>query len=144
MTLKPFRGAGHCFFILTLVLTTTGCGKSVEVAGPEATGYVTLDGSPLTHGDLKFYPVGEGSSAQASLDREGKFRVNTAASATGIAPGEYKVTVESWADSEGDEENEGEPTSLIPSKYTKERTTDLRITVTDKGPNDFKLALTSE
>ncbi|MBR9802572.1 carboxypeptidase regulatory-like domain-containing protein [bacterium] len=142
MTQTPFWGTGQ--FFLILLLTVAGCGKSAEVAGPEATGYVTLDGSPLTNGDLSFYPIGEGSSAQAALDGDGRFRVNTAASATGIAPGEYKVTVESWADAEGDEENEGEPISLIPNKYTKERTTDLRITVTEEGPNDFHLELTSE
>lgn len=142
MTQTPFWGIGQ--FFLILLLTVAGCGKSAEVAGPEATGYVTLDGSPLTNGDLSFYPIGEGSSAQAALDSDGRFRVNTAASATGIAPGEYKVIVESWADPEGDEENEGEPISLIPNKYTKERTTDLRITVTEEGPNDFHLELTSE
>ncbi len=110
-------------------------------AGPEATGLVTLDGNPLTAGRLEFYPTGGGSSAQAAINSDGTFRINTTASATGIAPGEYIVIVESLMESE---EEVGEPKSRIPRKYTKEKTSDLRITVTEEGPNEFHLELKSQ
>ncbi len=139
MAAKPAGGVG--LFLLVLCFAIAGCGRGGEIAGPQATGSVTLDGSPLTQGDLKFFPTGNGSSAQAALNSEGKFRVNTAASATGIAPGEYIVTVEAWSDSE---ENEGEPLSLIPLKYTKEKSSGLTITVTEEGPNEFHLELKSK
>ena len=142
MTSIPFWRTVLLLAILSLMMA--GCGKTIEVAGPEATGTVTLDGNPLTSGVLIFYPAGEGSSAFAKLNSEGKFRVSSGASATGIAPGKYVVTVEPLNQSNNDEKGNAVPVSRIPSKYTEIKTSDLTITVTEKGPNDFKLELKSK
>ena len=124
---------GHTRFlaVLTIVLLSGfGCGGDSENAGPPASGTITVDGSPITEGTINFYPTGDGSSALATIESNGSFSVITAASSAGIAPGEYKVVVESWEiepvmDDEGEVVEEG--TSRVPMKYTSEETSDLIV-----------------
>lgn len=119
-----------------------GCSGKTS-AGAEATGVVTLDGSPLADVLVNFYPQGGGSSAFATTDAEGKFTVKTSGAETGLAPGEYTVSVSPPdADSEAAEGAAGPP--AIPEKYASGKTSGLKVTVSGGQANELKIELSSE
>lgn len=144
---RPMADYCAVAFLLGLFLLA-GCGPATEVAGPAASGTVTLDGKPVTMGTLNFIPKIEGSSAFAVIDENGHFEINTAAGSAGIAPGEYQVTVSEWAVEPGSEGPDGkvseEGVRLVSEKYTSEETSGLTVTVTEQGPNEFTLELQSD
>jgi hypothetical protein len=115
----------------------SGCSGKAS-AGAEATGVVTLDGAPLPNVLVSFYPTGGGSSAFATTDSEGKFTVSTSGAETGLAPGDYVVTV-----TPGDSADSTESVSPVPEKYSTEKTTDLKISVSEGEGNDLKIELSS-
>ena len=75
--------------VLGLCLAVTaGCGDGGE-GGTTVSGKVTVAGAPLTGGTIMFQPVtGGGGEANGMIMADGKYAVK------GVAPGEYKVTVD--------------------------------------------------
>jgi hypothetical protein len=120
---------------MALLLSTSGCSEG-NSAGAEASGVVTVDGSPVANVLVNFLPDAEGNSAFATTDASGRFRVQTTRTMTGLEPGEYQVTVHP-----GDSDAESVPIT-IPEKYQNEETSDLRVTIQD-GNNDLKIELSS-
>lgn len=124
-------------FCLLILVAVPGCSGKAS-AGAEATGVVMLDGAPLPNVLLSLYPTGGGSSAFATTDSEGKFTVSTSGAETGLAAGDYVVTV-----SPGDSDDAAEPVFSVPKKYSTEATTDLKISVSEGAGNDLKIELSS-
>lgn len=127
-----------------------GC-SGTSSAGAEATGVITLDGTPLPNAFISLIPKGSGSSAYATSDDQGNFTVNSSGSVTGLAPGEYVVVVEQGeasADESAESESAGvgeasSGNSIIPKKYLNEGTSDLTVTVSEGEQTSLTLELSS-
>jgi hypothetical protein len=67
-----------------LVLTAAaGCGAGK----PVVSGLVTLDGQPLDHGDMQFFPVaGDGQTSFAFIGKDGRYRAE-------VSPTKMKVVI---------------------------------------------------
>ena len=127
------------------LVVTAGCGGGTS-AGAEASGVLTLDGSPLAGAGIAFYPTSDtGSGAFAKCDDNGEFTVKTAGSVSGLAPGEYVVVIEG-ADDLDEEEGITEVTiggKVIPEKYLSEKTSDIKISVSESEENELEIKLSS-
>lgn len=77
-----------CMFAAGLA-ALAGCGApSNEPPTGDVSGVVTAAGVKLTGGNVKFTPTGGGTAVSATVGYEGTYRAST------LAPGDYKVTVE--------------------------------------------------
>lgn len=122
--LKP--GSLRSFFnsklslMLVAVLLLTGCEASLET--PEkpddnatVSGTVTLNGKPVTSGQVGFFSLKFGMAGQAELNGEGKFTLPDP-----IAPGEYRVYFIT---------DNGQPPGGMPAKYMSETSSDYTVPV---------------
>jgi hypothetical protein len=131
-TLSTGRVAAGLFLaVFTSVLA--GCGSSgptmVAVAGT-----VTIDGQPLTYGQIQVLPNGW-RPASSPIGSDGRFMLTTTVSGDGCPIGTHNVVILA-----------GEPLSgeamkwHAPKKYADASTSKLTITIT--GPtNDLKIEL---
>jgi len=110
----------------------------------EVTGKVTFDGEALESGSITLIPLGEGTSAGATISG-GKYVVDRA---KGPSPGEYKVEIYSSrptgkkvAGTDG-ETMEDEYVNVIPPTYNVQ--TELRIVLKPDGVNEHDFELKSE
>jgi hypothetical protein len=125
--------------VCLLILLLTGCGKLPATVS----GQVTLDGKPLSTGNIAFNPVKSGSVAIGSIDSQGSYRVSSGTE-SGLQPGDYVVTVvatEAIAPPMGNEAPKP-PALLTPAKYQSPATSDLKVTIT-AGSNSYSPALKS-
>lgn len=124
---------------LTL-LFLTGCGSEL---GAMVSGKVTLDGAPLTTGNVMFTPIGQGSAANGSIDASGSYSLHTGTEG-GLPPGDYRVTVVATKPAPPAAPNlpPPPPIPITPQKYGRPETTDLRVTV-KSGSNSIDLELRS-
>ncbi len=129
------------FSVLVLAMSCAGCGKSNLVP---VEGVATLDGKPLAGGIVMLQrsdgPI-ETRFFSGETDALGKFALKSPeGSATGAAPGEYRVTITSVKLPA----NAGELTPLqkdrVPSKF---RDGSQTFTVPDGGTTDANFAITS-
>lgn len=125
---------------LAYLLAIAGCG------GPhDATvhGVATLDGTPLTYGEVQFHPLGTGGTAYGKLADGGAYVLGTGTEA-GLDPGDYKVTVVA---TEPIKVVPGAtpaiPKLLSPTKYGSLDTTPFKFTVA-AGDNTIDLPLTTK
>lgn len=127
-----------CLGFAILVAGVAGCGSSY----PSVTGKVTLDGAPLTAGTMAFHPPNTAGVGYATIQSDGSFAARTGGQ-TGLAPGKYKVTVTAVPTLAPPTKENPIPQakSTVPAKYADVKTTDLEIEVTEKGDNNFPLAL---
>jgi hypothetical protein len=140
-----------CCCLASFATGFAGCGSS----GPttvEVTGTVTYNNSPVA-GAAVMFQGGTGRPATGETDSQGKFTLRTFGADDGAVPGEYVVTitkVESVPPGQpgGDAGREPPtstrtpPKSLIPMKYNDAKTSGLKETVSESGPNDFTFNLT--
>jgi len=131
-----------CFVISLSILS--GCGRSSD-GRITASGSVTLDGSPLTDGNVIFYK--DNASAGVGAISNGAFTLSEAGNSEGIQPGTYQVSVESW-EVEPNSVNEAgeivaEGKSRIPEKYNSTGTSGLTAEVSAES-STFEFALKSE
>jgi hypothetical protein len=122
------------------LLLLTGCGPSI-VKGV-VSGTVTYKSQPVNGATLFLYPTtaGKGSEMTIPVDQEGTFH------ASDVPAGDYKVVVEPSKGNPGPKTKgmtkeqlaqqkelldslKQPPTIKIPQKYTKQETTDLKMTV---------------
>ena len=120
---------------LSLLLLLTGCGSG-EPAG-SVSGTVTLDGQPLTKGEIGFVSSTSGEGASAEIQAGGSFRMTAS-----IPPGEYTVTVSPPPPPPPTPQTMNNPPlpSDIPQKYRSAQTSDLVFEVED-GSNSFEVKL---
>lgn len=138
-----------------------GCGGTDRGKLPDtvpAKGTVTYKGTPVTGATVTFVADGEAPSAFGKTDESGSFELTSFNVGKGAVPGQYRVTITKYTDSEpadvasvesddyvppelGTELSAG-PTNLVPEKFAKPETSELTATVTEDGENDFKFDLT--
>jgi hypothetical protein len=131
-----------------VALLLAGCGPKRGKTGV-VTGKITYQGKPVNGALLLLYPAagGQTPSMNVPVTQEGEFRISDLQQ-----PGEYKVVVQGTAGAQQasaaslknmppDKAAEAKeklkamstpPTIPFPNKYKDPRTTDLKVTITDK------------
>jgi hypothetical protein len=124
-----------------LFLAAAGCGPNAA----RVSGTVTLDGQPLTTGNVSFHPDGDsGAPAYGQIDAQGRYSLSTGSDA-GLPPGKYVAVVVATKDPPKPYDATGAeipPIPITPAKYSQVSTSDLRVDV-KSGQNDIPLALQS-
>jgi hypothetical protein len=84
-------------FLLSIPLWGLAAGCSSGVTRYPVTGSVVMDGQPLGLATIHFYPVDpavdQSNGGAARTDEAGKFSLGEEGKKTGLAAGDYKVTV---------------------------------------------------
>jgi hypothetical protein len=110
---------------LALVLASAGgCGPAKQEAAEataQASGSVAVNGKAVREGTVGFFSLGSGASGQASLDKAGKFQLESP-----LPPGEYTVYLSG--------------ASNVPEKFQSETSSDYRVTLKE-GANDLTIDL---
>lgn len=145
-----FRRRDTALLGLATILVISGCGNQNGLV--DVSGAVTLDGEPLTTGQIKFFPE-DGRPASGPIDSEGRYTLTTYEPGDGAKPGNYDVTVtarrsqgEPMYQSIEDELNgvvadnsanrssgNGRVVWLAPPRYSNRSSSDLNVVVTPNG-----------
>ncbi|QDU07120.1 hypothetical protein [Gimesia aquarii] len=117
-----FRSTLLIAFVASLIFT--GCESTLDVPEKPAdnatvSGTVTLNGKPVSGGNVGFYSMQFGMAGQAALDKEGKFTLSEP-----IAPGDYQIYFMT---------DNGQPLRGIPAKYMSETSSDYSVTVKESN-----------
>ena len=114
-----------------------------ESIPPAFPGVVTLDGKPLSVGNVVFHMVSNGSPVVGKIEASGEYTLKTGTSAS-LLPGDYDVTVQSLRGVPKERMTEGELNALscIPRRYNDKRRSGLRFIV-GAGKNQIDIALES-
>ena len=126
---------------LTLGLVLAGCGEPRSVSLPKETLHpvkglvVTIEGTPLTEGDITFVPV-KATSREASgkIGADGEFTLKSGDAGEGAGEGEYRVKIESPLTTPGTDPNK--PNRVVPLAYEDEVSSQITITIKN-GSNDL-------
>ncbi|MCA9223447.1 MAG: carboxypeptidase regulatory-like domain-containing protein [Planctomycetales bacterium] len=134
-----WRLFAFCVFAVLAPLAV-GCGG--DTMGRRAVdGTVTLDGKPLSHGNVRFEPQQQaaGTSAGAVI-ADGAFHID---SEQGLPPGVYRVSIScpGVVEANQDADEGGLAEELVPARYNQNTT--LEATVAPDGKNHFTFDLTS-
>jgi hypothetical protein len=135
------RWRGGVLSIGMLGLLLCGCGSK---HGAEVSGLVTLDGKPLTLGNVSFQLAnGPGAVAYGAIDSNGRYVLSTGTDA-GLAPGKYLVTVLATkpVTLTGPVAYDVIPEPNTPERYATTETSGLSFEV-KAGKNDIPLVLTT-
>lgn len=130
-----FFSSVACLF-LVLVGCGDGRGKRVPVAG-----VVKIDGVPVAHGSVTFFPVNPGEKSRpggASLDENGRFQVTSYEPNDGLIIGNYEVTVMAIEPINGASQR-----WHAPQKYSVRTSSGLTQEIT-KESNEIEVNLTWE
>ena len=126
-----------------MLLALAGCSGSEF--GADVSGTASLDGTPLTSGNVVFVPAdGVSNNAVSAVDSGGGYRLMSNR-APGLAPGKYRVSVtmhEQIAVQPG-ERSMVVPKLLTPATYADANTSGLEFDV-KPGSNTIDLPLTSK
>lgn len=113
-----------------------GCGQTTVI------GNITLDGTPLSKGDISFTPVSEGSVLTGQIDSSGNYQLRLG-TGTAIPTGSYRVKIVAVEPVAPTRENpEPLPKLLTPARYGDVSTSGLTADV-KAGPNKFDFKLSS-
>ncbi len=120
-------------------LVLLGCGQraTVDKAYP-VSGTVTLDGSPMPDGEIRFWAVEKGDFQTVPI-KDGKFKGEAKAGKRKVEICAFRMgqdKVMSGLKVEGTREN------IIPAKYNTQ--SKLTAEVKADGPNEFKFEITSK
>lgn len=130
-------------FVAFSMAFVAGCGSAHDAT---VHGVVTLDGTPLTSGEVQFHPVsGNSGTAYGRMIEGGAYQLTTGTE-SGIDPGEYKVTVvakEPFPDNLPPNTTPPIRKVISPMIYSTLDTTPLKFTVV-AGDNTIDLALTAK
>ena len=140
---------GNSVLNVMLVLVICGCGGPEGPATVTVTGSVSLDGKPVTSGQIIFYDVAGVEKAYAGVIEDGEFSFPSTA-------GQKKVSITSPQEVAGSSiivgGTPGDPVSAenpapqilesIPAKYNDQ--TELTANVNTSGDNTFPFELTSK
>lgn len=116
-----------CFLtclLLAILPVLSGCGDSSGTV--PVTGKVTLDGEPITEGDILFRAT-DGSPSHAGKIQDGIYSAE-------VSPGEKQVEITAYRDVPGKfrEDNPGERTPVremyIPQQYNRASTLKIEVT----------------
>jgi predicted RecA/RadA family phage recombinase len=106
-------------------------------------GKVTLDGQPLTKGNVSTVPdAGRGSHGDIQTD--GVFELHTFSKNDGALVGKHKVAVAAYDATAGKSPESEHGKLLVPKRYTNYETSGLSIDVKTDEPNTPTIELTSQ
>jgi len=128
------RTAG--FGLLLAAILASGCGKD-SVAVVPVRGKVTVDGQPVTSGQVSFIPTSadqKGGMSAGQIEGSGDYKIFTGGK-EGAPSGKYKVTVTPSMVPTG---GKSMPSTPFNAKYSDVKTTPLTIDV-PSGSYDLKL-----
>ena len=138
-------------FLVAAVLVVPGCWGSEDDAPRESvSGTVTLDGKPLAHGAIRFFPAPNNPSGFAIQGgdsiKNGNFSIPRA---VGLVPGTYRVSIYSGDADVGRPKAYVAPgrfapvaKEMIPFKYNAQST--LNAVIPKGGLSDLKFDLRSK
>jgi hypothetical protein len=119
-----------------------GCGGDYDAT---ATGLVTLDGTPLPRGTIKFNPMAEGPASYGLVQPDGSYAIRTGR-VIGLPSGEYLITVVANEPSAAYDPTTGVPPQpgkpLTPPWYRSPDASPLRQRV-ESGANKIDVSLSS-
>jgi hypothetical protein len=124
-------------FVLAAV-AVIGCGKSSQIPRVVVSGSVTLKGSPVEDGQIRYIPI-EGTAGPVTMARVtgGKYVCDDKG---GVPVGKHRVEISAW-DPKLPPGGRGEPTrpNLVPEKFNEQ--SELVETIADEGrvAKDFSL-----
>ena len=73
-----------------MLLVASGCGSDFKTV--PVSGRVTLDDKPVANAGVLYVPEGQGPTARAMTDQDGRYKLMTG-KLDGTAPGTYRVAV---------------------------------------------------
>ncbi len=120
-------------FVVLLPLALLGCRGNLPST---VSGQVTLDGEPLSSGDVQFHRTGGGAPATGSISANGQYTLSTG-TRSGLEEGDYTATVVAVGEPPADDVP---PPVLTPPRYGRVDTSDLKVTV-GPGANTIDLPL---
>jgi hypothetical protein len=129
-----FRSARHIrwFAVCLMALSLTSCG-SKEPPVFEVRGQILLNGKPVPHAFVALHPlevIQPGSlHPSATTDENGHFVLSSFHAEDGAPAGEYVATVECRKPKQLDPDASIQGPNLLPPRYSKPTTSDLRVTV---------------
>ena len=131
----------HVWALWAAGLTSLAIGCASDDGRVAVDGTVTVDGQPLENGTINFQPApGNQAPSSGSAIRQGNFALATA---RGLQPGEYLVTVHAFRKS-GRTINDpqmGQVEEIVPVKF--QETMPLKASVTAGAENHLEFSLTS-
>lgn len=132
------------YCLMILLLAVTGCTGKGGPRTVEASGVVTLDGSPVEKAQVIFIDEAGTNPASAMTDAQGHFSLAYNADKSGAIPGNYKAQVsKTKLESKGDGGAEVTLSQGLPAKYANVVTSGLTFQIPDKGTKDLKIELKS-
>jgi hypothetical protein len=147
MTLKTTM-AVSCL-IATAVLSLTGCGGPATPPTGKVSGIVTLDDQPLPKGQVRFMPDKSkgtmGRMAVGVIGSDGRFVLTSFKRDDGALVGFHKVVIicEEEVPPFDPKVPPPPPKSLIPIRYTDDKTSGMTAEVKSGAKNEFEFKLTT-
>ena len=135
--------------VAVAILTVFGCSGVKTPPVGQVGGIVTLDGQPLTKGQVQFLPDSskgtKGRMAVGLIGSDGRFKLTAFKPGDGALVGFHKVVVICEEDMPAFDPKSPPPPpkSLIPIRYTDANTSGLTAEVKAAAKNDFTFALES-
>lgn len=132
----------HIGLVLMLVTSAlVGCSGESGPKYVKVTGTVTLDGKPLTAGDVYFFPeASDGQSSYGGIKPDGSYELYCVEQ-VGAVIGRHRVSVE--GPQPISETGAVQPVDPVPEKYSRPDTSEIVKEVTD-SENVINLELTSK
>ena len=130
--------------LATSLFVCLGCQQGPDYTG-KVHGTVTLDGKPLSSGNVISTPTAEGRGATGAIQSDGTFVLKTIGQEDGVAPGAHRLVV--LALEESDEANtnpEADRRPLIPARYSDPNRSGLTLDVVAGESHEIELKLTSD
>lgn len=132
----PTFGGWHLFLLVAAILLAGGCRRAAGPVKHVVSGTVTLDGKPLSKGDVIFSPEAANLPADAGKLQDGRYTFR-------VVAGRHRVVIQAVSDKPIVTSPIDPPVyeSIVPARYNDATT--LTADVTPAGPNRFDFELTS-
>jgi hypothetical protein len=138
----PHRRPATLLATLALLIgaMTTGCGKSSDLEKVVVAGRVTLDGQPISNGEIRFIPdQGTKGPISGGPIKDGAYKADGRG---GVPVGAHRVEIRGYRPQGGQQPaaSEGGPAEqYVPGKYNDQ--TELKATIdSDTTTQDFELS----
>lgn len=136
---KSFRRGEALIVVACWVATAAGCAHPDEPPCFPVRGQVIRDAKPLHEAMIVFHPLFEPPHSfpkpVAYTDERGQFELQTFRYGDGAPAGQYAITIELRQPRAVGEEVIRDGRNLLPARFSRPETSDLRYTVVD-GSNE--------